>query len=149
MAFIDDFKKFAFKGNVVDLAVGVVIGAAFGKIVSALVADLVMPLVALILPSGDWREHGFVLRHAAVAKDDVILKYGDFLGAILDFFVVAIALFVIVSRILRAAETRIKGPTTPEVTTTRECPLCCELVPVRAKRCKFCTGELTPILPAT
>jgi large conductance mechanosensitive channel len=153
MAFIEDFKKFAFKGNVVDLAVGVVIGAAFGKIVSALVADLVMPLVALILPTGDWRDHGIVLRHAAVAKDDVVLKYGDFLGAILDFFVVALALFVIVSRILKAAETRIKGPEKPPEATTRECPLCCETVPARAKRCKFCTGELTPTVttpsPAT
>src|SRR3954451_22012570 len=110
MAFIDDFKKFAFKGNVIDLAVGVVIGAAFGKIVSAVVADLVMPLVALILPTGDWSEHGVVLRHGATVKDDVILKYGDFLGAILDFFVVALALFLIVSRILHAAEARLKRP---------------------------------------
>jgi large conductance mechanosensitive channel len=148
MAFIDDFKKFAFKGNVIDLAVGVVIGAAFGKIVSALVADLVMPLVALILPTGDWRDHGLVLRHGATVKDDVILKYGDFLGAILDFFVVALALFMIVSRILQAAEARLKRPA-PTTPTSRECPLCCETVPVRAKRCKFCTGELTPTVPAT
>jgi large conductance mechanosensitive channel len=147
MAFIEDFKKFAFKGNVIDLAVGVVIGAAFGKIVSALVADLVMPLVALILPSGDWREHGLVLRHAANVKDDVVLKYGDFLGAILDFFVVALALFVIVSRILKAAETRFKGPEKPAEPTTRECPLCCETIPARAKRCKFCTAEVTPAVP--
>ncbi len=147
MAFIDDFKKFAFKGNVVDLAVGVVIGAAFGKIVSSLVADLVMPIVALILPTGDWRNHGIVIRHAAEAKDDVVLKYGDFLGACLDFFVVALALFIIVSRILKAAESRLKGPATPEAPATRECPLCCETVPARAKRCKFCTGELTPTVP--
>jgi large conductance mechanosensitive channel len=145
MAFIEDFKKFAFKGNVIDLAVGVVIGAAFGKIVSSLVADLVMPLVALVLPSGDWRSHGLVLKHAADAKDDVILKYGDFLGAVLDFFVVAIALFVIVSRIVKAAEARFAGPAKPEVPTNRECPLCCETVPARAKRCKFCTSELTPL----
>jgi len=146
MAFIDDFKKFAFKGNVIDLAVGVVIGGAFGKIVSSLVADLVMPLVALVLPSGDWRSHGFVLKHAADAKDDVILKYGDFLGAVLDFFVVAVALFVIVSRIVKAAEARFAGPAQPEAPTNRECPLCCETVPAKAKRCKFCTSELTPLV---
>ena len=92
MAFIDDFKKFAFKGNVVDLAVGVVIGGAFGKIVSAVVADLVMPIVSLVLPGGDWRNSGVVLRTAADPKDNVVLKYGDFLGAVLDFFVVALAL---------------------------------------------------------
>jgi large conductance mechanosensitive channel len=149
MSFIDDFKKFAFKGNAVDLAVGVVIGAAFGKIVSAIVADLVMPLVALVLPTGDWRENGIVLRHAENVKDNVVLKYGDFLGAILDFFVVALALFVIVSRLFKAAESRLSGPKAPEVPTTRECPLCCETVPARAKRCKFCTAELTPTVAAT
>ncbi len=148
MAFIEDFKKFAFKGNVVDLAVGVIIGGAFGKIVSSVVADLVMPLVALILPSGDWRSHGVILRHAAEAKDDVVLKYGDFLGAVLDFFVVAVALFIMVSRIVKAAEARLVGPAKPEVPATRECPLCCETVPAKAKRCKFCTGELTPTVAA-
>jgi large conductance mechanosensitive channel len=142
MAFVDDFKKFAFKGNVVDLAVGVVIGGAFGKIVSALVADLVMPIVALILPSGDWRSHGLVLSKAANPKDDVVLKYGDFLGAILDFFVVALALFIIVSRIIKAAEAKLVRPPTPEPVVTRECPLCCETVLLRAKRCKFCTADL-------
>jgi large conductance mechanosensitive channel len=130
MAFVDDFKKFAFKGNVVDLAVGVVIGGAFGKIVSALVADLVMPVVALILPSGDWRSHGLVLSHAANPKDDVVLKYGD---------------FVIVSRIIKAAEARMIRPATPEPVVTRECPLCCETISVRAKRCKFCAADV----PAT
>ncbi len=143
MAFVDDFKKFAFKGNVVDLAVGVVIGGAFGKIVSALVADFVMPLVALILPSGDWRMSGIVLRSAAEPKDDVILKYGDFLGAILDFFVVALALFIIVSRIVKAAEARLTGPVAAPA-ATKECHQCCETVPARATRCKFCTGELNP-----
>lgn len=145
MAFVDDFKKFAFKGNVIDLAVGVIIGGAFGKIVSSLVADLVMPLVALILPSGNWRTHGLVLRHAADAKDDVVLRYGDFIGAVLDFFVVAIALFIIVSRIVKAAEARLATPApVASVPLTRECPLCCEVVPLRAKRCKFCAADLEP-----
>ncbi len=142
MAFVDDFKKFAFKGNVVDLAVGVVIGGAFGKIVSALVADLVMPLVALILPSGDWRSSGLVLSRAADPKDNVVLKYGDFLGAVLDFMVVALALFLIVSRIIKAAEARLVRPAAPEPVVNRECPFCLETIPFRAKRCKFCTSEL-------
>jgi len=141
MAFFDDFKKFAFKGNVVDLAVGVVIGGAFGKIVSALVADLVMPIVALVLPSGDWRKSGLILKHAAVEKDNVLLNYGDFIGSVLDFFVVALVLYLIVSRILKAAEGRLlKG--TEEPPATKECAACCEQVPVKAKRCKFCTSEL-------
>lgn len=144
MAFIEDFKKFAFKGNVVDLAVGVVIGGAFGKIVSALVADLVMPVVALIMPSGDWRGHGIVLREGAKPVDNVVLKYGDFIGAVLDFFVVALVLFIIVSRIIQAAERRLAAPPTePPPPNTKECPACCETVPLKATRCKFCTSELT------
>src|SRR6188472_479799 len=103
MSLMADFKKFAFKGNVVDLAVGVVIGAAFAKIVSALVADLVMPVVALVMPSGDWRTSGYLLRKAADSKDDVVLKYGDFLGAIVDFLLVALVLFLVVSKIVKAA----------------------------------------------
>src|SRR5690606_3034165 len=101
MSFIEDFKKFALKGNAIDLAVGVVIGAAFGKIVSALVADLIMPLVSLIMPSGDWRASGIVLRHAAKPEDDVILKYGDFLGAVVDFLLVALVLFLVVSKLIK------------------------------------------------
>jgi large conductance mechanosensitive channel len=139
MALLDDFKKFAFKGNVVDLAVGVVIGAAFGKIVSALVADLVMPVVALVLPSGDWRNAGVVLRHGVDPKDDVVLKWGDFLGTLLDFFVVAAVLFVVVSKILKAAEKRFEKP---QEASTKECPFCLEMVPIKATRCKACTAQI-------
>lgn len=142
MAFIEDFKKFAFKGNVVDLAVGVVIGGAFGKIVSALVADLVMPIVALVLPSGDWRTAGVVLKEAEKPADNVVLKYGDFVGAILDFFVVALVLFLIVSRIIKAAEGRLQKKPDEAPPVVKECPACCETVPAKATRCKYCTSEL-------
>jgi large conductance mechanosensitive channel len=142
MAFIEDFKQFAFKGNVVDLAVGVVIGGAFGKIVSALVSDLVMPLVALALPSGDWRKSGLVLKAATDPKDNVVLGYGDFIGAVLDFFVVALVLFIIVSRIIKAAERKLQKPLEAAAPSTKECPACCEAVPLKATRCKFCTSEL-------
>jgi large conductance mechanosensitive channel len=142
MAFIEDFKKFAFKGNVVDLAVGVVIGGAFGKIVSAMVADLVMPIVALVMPSGDWRTSGIVLKEAEKPADNVVLKYGDFIGSVLDFFVVALVLFIIVSRIIKAAEGRLKKPADETPPVVKECPACCETVPAKATRCKYCTSEL-------
>ncbi len=145
MAFIEDFKKFAFKGNVVDLAVGVVIGGAFGKIVSALVADLVMPIVALVLPSGDWRTAGMVLKQAEKPADNVVLKYGDFVGAILDFFVVALVLFLIVSRIIKAAEGRLNQPADAAPPAIKECPACCETVPAQATRCRYCTSELIKV----
>ncbi|MCL2723848.1 MAG: large conductance mechanosensitive channel protein MscL [Polyangiaceae bacterium] len=142
MSLLADFKKFAFKGNVVDLAVGVVIGGAFGKIVSALVADVVMPFVALILPGGDWRSAGIVMRHAADPKDNVILKYGDLLGAVLDFLIVAFVLFILVSKIVKAAEGRFSNPAAPEEPTTKECPFCFESIPKKATRCKACTSQL-------
>ncbi len=96
------FREGLDRGNVVDLAVGVIIGGAFGKIVTALVNDLVMPFVALALPSGDWRSAGLVLRHGAEAKDDVVLRYGDFLATTIDFLVIAFALFVVVTKLVRA-----------------------------------------------
>ncbi len=144
MAFFEDFKKFAFKGNVVDLAVGVVIGGAFGKIVTAAVADMVMPLVSLVLPSGDWRMNGIVLRSAVEPKDNVVLKYGDFVGAVLDFFVVALALYIIVSKLVKAAEARLEhhhdpGAPPPAI---KECPYCLETIPAKATRCRACTAEL-------
>ena len=145
MAFIEDFKKFAFKGNVVDLAVGVVIGGAFGKIVSALVADLVMPIVALVLPSGDWRTAGLVLKEAEKPADNVVLKYGDFVGAILDFFVVALVLFIVVSRIIKAAEGRLHPKADEPPPAVKECPACCETVPAKATRCKYCTSDLVKV----
>ena len=139
MSLFSDFKAFAFKGNVVDLAVGVVIGAAFGKIVTALVADLIMPAVSLVLPSGDWRESGFVLRHAANPKDNVVLKYGDFAGSVLDFLIVSFVLFLVVSKLVKAAESRFGKAAGP---ATKECPRCLETIPLKATRCKACTSEL-------
>jgi large conductance mechanosensitive channel len=141
MSFAEDFKKFAFKGNAIDLAVGVVIGAAFGKIVSAMVADLIMPFVALVLPSGDWRENGIVLKAAENPKDNVVLKYGDFLGVTLDFLIVALVLFVVVSKLVKAAEGRFKGKDEPPP-ATKECKFCLEAIPVKATRCRACTSEV-------
>ena len=132
-----DFKKFAFKGNVVDLAVGVIIGGAFGLIVKALVEDLVMPIVSLALPGGDWRAAGIVLRAGATPKEDVVLKYGDFLGVTLNFLIVAFALFLIVSRLLKALNV-VKDAPPPDV---KECAFCLESIPSKATKCKACTSE--------
>ncbi|HEY4158982.1 MAG TPA: large conductance mechanosensitive channel protein MscL [Polyangiaceae bacterium] len=143
MSLFEDFKKFAFKGSAVDLAVGVVIGGAFGKIVSALVADLVMPFVSLFLPGGDWRTHGFILRHAADPKNDVLLKYGDFAGAVIDFLLVSFVLFIIVSKLIRGIELR-AGVKSADP-TTKECKYCLETIPRAATRCKACTSEQPPL----
>src|SRR5262245_58786107 len=91
-SFVKDFRTFMLKGNVVDLAIGVVIGAAFGKIVSAFVDDLIMPVVSLVLPSGDWRDFTVPLR--AGVKDAPSLKVGHLLGTGIDFFIIALVVFV-------------------------------------------------------
>ena len=137
MALWADFKKFAFKGNVVDLAVGVIIGASFGAIVKALVDDLVMPLVSLALPTGNWRAAQLVLRAGETPDKDVALKYGDFLGVSLNFLIVALALFLIVSRLLKVLNV-VKDAPAPDV---KECPFCIESIPSKATRCKFCTAD--------
>jgi large conductance mechanosensitive channel len=141
MAIWADFKKFAFKGNVVDLAVGVIIGAAFGSIVKALVDDIIMPIVSLVLPSGNWRAAQLVLKAGAVPEKDVALKYGDFLGVSLNFLIVGFALFVLVSRLLKA----LKLHEDPDV---KECAFCLETIPGKAKKCKACTADVVPVAAA-
>jgi len=147
MNLLSDFKKFAFKGNVVDLAVGIVIGGAFGKIVTALVSDFIMPLVSMVMPSGDWRASGFIVKEAADPKDNVVLKYGDFLGVTLDFLIVAFALFLVVSKLIKTMETKLSRSDSNKVPETKECSFCLETIPFKAKRCKFCTSELLESVP--
>jgi large conductance mechanosensitive channel len=105
MSWLNDFKSFAFKGNAVDLAIAVIIGGAFGKIVSGLVDQIIMPLVSVLLPSGDWRSAGWVLRAAPNQKDAVVVKYGAVLGNVLDFLIVALVMFLVVSKLMKAVKT--------------------------------------------
>lgn len=115
MGMKQEFGEFIAKGNVLDLAIGVVIGAAFGKIVSKFVENIIMPFVSLLTPSGDWRSAGITLSEgpskvapgmtpeqlAEAGKDDIIIKLGDFLGATLDFIIVAFVLFLVVKAVNR------------------------------------------------
>ncbi|MET0389317.1 MAG: large conductance mechanosensitive channel protein MscL [Polyangiales bacterium] len=136
-----EFRDFAFKGNVVDLAIGVIIGGAFGKIVSALVGDIIMPLVSLILPDGEWRKAAWTLRERPPAgvDGDVRLLLGDLASVVVDFLIVGVVLFLLVRTINRIEKMHPKEP------TNRECPQCLEKVAFHAKRCKYCTSELSPV----
>lgn len=125
MGLIQDFKAFALKGNVVDLAVAVVIGGAFGKIVSALVADIVMPLVGAIQRNGEWRTW---------TVTSLNFKIGDFLGAVVDFFLIALVLFLIVTQVVNRAYKREVPP------AMKACPECLEMIPEAARRCRACTA---------
>lgn len=128
MSWVSEFKAFALKGNVVDLAVGVVIGAAFGKIVSALVDDLIMPLVGALLPGQEWRE--FTLT-------PLNFKVGHLMGAVLDFMIIASVLFIVVRKLMGVVLKKEEGPA-----TTKECGECLEKIPIAAKRCRACTSPV-------
>lgn len=134
-----DFREFAFKGNVVDLAIGVIIGAAFGKIVTAMVNDVIMPFVSLILPSGEWRSAAITLseRGPEGPEGDVRLLLGDLASVVVDFLIVGFVLFLVVRGISKLK--RVEPPPAPN---TKDCPECLEKVALAAKRCKFCTSQL-------
>ena len=132
--FLRDFQEFALKGNVMDLAIGVIIGAAFGKIVTSFTEDIIMGLLnPLLAQTGtDWRE--FTVPPG--------LKIGSFLGTVLDFLIIAFALYIAIRVIARFKRQEEKAPPAP---TEKECPFCLEKVPIAATRCRACTSELAPI----
>jgi large conductance mechanosensitive channel len=134
MSIKKDFSDFLFRGNIVDLAVGVIIGGAFGKIVSAFVDDLVMPLVGALLPGGAWRE--FAIEPVAGMKFQV----GHLVGQMLDFTIVAAVLFFVLIKLVGSFKR--KQAAAPAAPSTKNCPECLEAVPLAAKRCKHCTSVL-------
>ncbi|UJF32730.1 large-conductance mechanosensitive channel protein MscL [Paenibacillus hexagrammi] len=144
---LNEFKKFAFKGNMVDLAVGVIIGGAFGKVITSIVNDLIMPPIGLLLGKVKFNDLFISLngKHYATladaAKDSApTLNYGQFISTFLDFLIVAFVIFIVVKQIQKF---RKKEEPKEKAATTKECPHCLSDIPVRASRCKFCTSELT------
>jgi large conductance mechanosensitive channel len=146
---IKEFKEFAMRGNVVDMAVGIIIGAAFGAIVKSLVDDVLMPVVGLLLGNVDFSNFFFVLKAGKVpgpyatlaeakAATAVVLSYGLFINAIVTFLIVAFAVFLLVKQI--NVLKREEAP--PAAPTTKDCPFCLSTVPLKATRCPHCTSEL-------
>lgn len=131
-----DFKEFVLRGNVVDLAIAVVIGAAFGAVVSALVADLLTPLIA-IPGSADFSTLEFEINGS-------VFRYGHFINAIITFLTIAAAVFFLVVRPLNTLMERLKTGRDVE-SETRDCPECLSSIPVAARRCAFCTAEVMPV----
>ena len=139
-----EFKEFAMRGNVTDMAIGIVIGAAFGRIVSSLVADIIMPPIGLLLGRVDFsnlflnlsRQHYDTLADAKKAGAAVI-SYGVFLNTVIDFLIVAFAIFLLVRQI-----NRLKKPEAAPPPSTKECPYCASSIPIKAIRCPNCTSEL-------
>lgn len=132
MGMIREFRDFAIKGNAVDMAVGIVIGAAFGKIVTSLVNDLIMPPLGMLLGRVDFSSLTIAL------NEKTAIRYGTFLNNVLDFVIVAFCIFLVVRQMNRLR------PTPPAAPTTKECPECLSSIPVKATRCAHCTAQLTP-----
>jgi len=125
---IRGFQEFLLKQNALALAVGVVIGAAVGRVVSGIVEDVIMPVVGLALPGGEWRNAAIALPRGNA------IKYGDLLGRLLDFIVVALVVYLVTKAVLEKP-----APAPPD---TKTCPQCLEVVPAAAKRCRACTSQL-------
>jgi len=148
---LKEFKEFAMRGNVIDMAVGIIIGAAFGTIVTSLVADILMPPVGLLLGNIDFANLFIVLKEgakvagpyasvvAAKAAGAVTLNYGFFVNTVISFLIVAFAVFLLVRNINRLKREEEAPPAVP---TTKECPYCISTIPIKATRCSHCTSEL-------
>jgi large conductance mechanosensitive channel len=128
---LKEFKAFVMRGNVLDLAVAVIIGGAFGKIIGSLVNDIIMPLIGLIIGGIDFSGLAFTVGSAKVT-------YGNFINNIIDFLIIAFVIFLIV----KAANATKKAPP-PADPISKECPHCFTIIPIKATRCPNCTSELT------
>ena len=143
---LKEFKEFAMRGNVIDLAIGVIIGAAFGKIVASLVDDIIMPPIGKLLHGTDFSNLFFALngQHYASLQDAkkagaATINYGLFVNAVINFLIVAFCIFILVQQVNRW--TRKPQPEAAEP-STRECPQCTMMIPVRARKCPHCTAQI-------
>jgi large conductance mechanosensitive channel len=139
MSLIKEFKSFAMRGNVIDMAVGIIIGVAFGKIISSLVGDILMPPIGVLVGGMDFSNLSFIVKEATVDHAAVVIKYGVFINILFDFLIVAFAMFIIIKAMNRLTK---KSEDTPEKQTTKECPECLMVIPINAKKCGHCTSVL-------
>jgi large conductance mechanosensitive channel len=143
MGMIQEFKEFAMKGNVVDMAVGIIIGAGFGKIVSSLVNDVIMPPIGMLIGNLDFSDLSYTLKDPEKLADGtmskaVTLNYGLFINSVIDFVIIAFVIFMLLKQINRLKRDKPADP------TTRECPRCISTIPLKATRCPNCTSDLQP-----
>ncbi|MBI2438908.1 MAG: large-conductance mechanosensitive channel protein MscL [Lentisphaerae bacterium] len=153
---LKEFKEFALRGNVVDMAVGVIIGSAFGRIVSSLVNDVLMPPLGLLVSKINFSDICFNLntrRFAALetakAAGATTIKFGLFINTIIDFVIQAFVIFMMIQFIQRLRQRLSTGPAVapaPVEPATKACPFCCSMIPLKAVRCPHCTAELKSAL---
>jgi large conductance mechanosensitive channel len=126
---LKEFREFAIRGNVMDLAIAVIIGGAFGKIITSLVNDIIMPLIGLVLGGVNFSE-------LAITVGNAVVRWGAFVQSIIDFLIIAFVIFLLVRAMNRLKK---EEPVTP---TTKECPHCFTTIPLKAARCPNCTSQL-------
>lgn len=143
---LKDFKEFVMRGNVLDLAVAVIIGAAFGAIVTSVVNDIVMPPIGLVLGKVDFKDlfislsgQPYPTLAAAKAAAAPVIAYGQFLNTVINFLIVAFAVFVVVRQASRLQRKPAEAPAAP---ATKDCAFCCTAIPIAARRCPNCTSQL-------
>lgn len=143
---LKEFKEFAMRGNVLDMAIGIIIGAAFGKIISSFVADVLMPPIGMLMGGADFTDYFVTLKGTALptlaatkAAGAVTINYGVFINTVLDFLIVAFAIFLLIRQVNRLKKKEEPAPAAP---STKECPQCLSVIPLKAKRCAHCTTQL-------
>lgn len=140
MGMLKEFKEFAMRGNVVDMAVGIIIGGAFGKIVSSLVSDVIMPPIGMLLNGVNFSDLALTL---GTGENAATLKYGNFIQTVVDFVIVAFAIFMMIKAMNRASSV-LQQEEEAAAPTTKECPQCCSTIALKATRCPNCTSEIAP-----
>lgn len=143
---LKEFKEFAMRGNVLDMAIGIVIGAAFGKIITSLVSDVIMPPIGLLLGKLDFSNLYFNLSGqpyaslaAAKAAGASTINYGLFINTVIDFIIVVFVIFLLIQQVNKLKR---QPEVAAAVPTTKECPYCLSVIPIKAVRCPHCTSEL-------
>ena len=152
MSMMKEFRDFAMRGNVVDMAVGIIIGAAFGTIVTSLVKDVIMPPIGLALGKVDFANLFVVLKEGTVAPPyasvadaakagAVSVNYGMFINTIINFVIVAFAVFMLI-RMVNRARAQVEAPAPSAAPTTKACPYCLSEIPIKATKCGHCTSDV-------
>jgi len=141
---LKEFKDFVARGNVIDLAVAVIMGAAFGPIIASLVNDIIMPPIGLVLGNADFKDlflplsdESYATLAAAKEAGAPVIAYGTFLNTVINFLIVSFAIFLLVKQV-----NRMKKPAPAAAPTTTDCPFCLSAIPLKATRCPHCTSEL-------
>ncbi len=139
MGMLKEFRDFAMRGNVVDMAAGIIIGSAFGQIVNSLVKDVFMPPIGWVLGNVDFSNLSITLMEKTATAEAVTIRYGVFINTIVDFVIVSFVIFLVVKE-MNSIKRKMEAP--PAAATTKECPKCYSVIPLKATRCPHCTAEL-------